>query len=843
MLTNSLWRSFLGSLTTRSTRRHRRRRTGMPLQTSSVIQQLEDRTLLSSVVTVGAEQQVNTYTTGNQQTSAYGSPSVAIAANGNYVATWSSDSQDGDSTGVYAQRFDANGNALGSEFRVNTYTTSSQIHPSIAMAASGEFVIVWNGAGQGGDTTGVHAQRYDADGNAVGGEFQVNTTSIDDQYYASVAMADSGEFVIAWSSNSQDGDQYGIFAQRYDAHGNALSGEFQVNTYTTGRQWIPSVAMAETGQFVISWTSDFQDGDDRGVYAQLYDANGNTVGGEFRVTTTTIGRQYNTTVSMANTGEFVVAWQSNNQDGDGGGIFAQRYAADGTPVGSEFQVNKTTQGSQSVPSVSMANSGEFVITWDSFGQDGNGSSVFGQRFDADGNALGDEFQVNSFTAFDQALSSIALNDAGQFVVAWTDLTQDGSGWGVYAQRFSLVERDATTVGFEQQINTFTPGSQQTNTWGTPSVAVAENGEYVITWASDSQDGSGQGVYAQRFDANGNPLGSEFQVNTYTSGNQNESTIAMAATGEFVIAWRGASSDGTLDNVYARRFDADGNALGGEFLVNTHTDRDQFNPSVSMADTGEFIIAWTSDRQDGSDRGIYAQRFDSNGIPVGSEFQVNTYTLFDQADSSIEMANTGEFIIAWTSSGQDVDGSTGVYAQRYDANGIPVGGEFQVNTYTADRQTSPSIGMSDSGAYVIVWQSVQDGDLDGIYGQRYGADGTVIGNEFLVNTTTFDHQGIPSVSMSGTGEFVVTWRSFGQDSVSMASTPSSTAPTAMPSDEGFPVNTFTTGNQWFTVSLNNAGQFVVAWTSDGQDGDSNGVYGTAVLAGYPATGAKSAVSQV
>ncbi|MCA9110886.1 MAG: hypothetical protein KDA52_13130, partial [Planctomycetaceae bacterium] len=495
MLTNSLWRSFLGSLTSRAPRRHGRRRTAMPLQTSAVIQQLEDRTSLSSVVSVGSEQQVNTYTTGNQQTSGYGSPSVAIAANGNYVATWSSDGQDGDSTGVYAQRFDANGNALGSEFRVNTYTTSSQIHPSIAMAASGASVIVWNGAGQGGDTTGVHAQRYDANGNAVGGEFQVNTTSIDDQYYASVAMADSGEFVIAWSSNSQDGDQYGIFAQRYDAHGTALGGEFQVNTYTTGRQWIPSVAMAETGQFVISWTSDFQDGDDRGVYAQLYDSNGNTVGGEFRVITTTIGRQSNTTVSMANTGEFVVAWQSNNQDGDAGGIFAQRYAADGTPVGSEFQVNKTTLGNQGLPSVSMANSGEFVISWDSFGQDGDGSSVFGQRFDADGNALGDEFQVNSFTAFDQALSSIALNDAGQFVVAWTDLTQDGSGWGVYGQRFSLVERDATTVGFEQQINTFTPGSQQTNTWGTPSVAVAENGEYVITWASDSQDGSGQGVYA------------------------------------------------------------------------------------------------------------------------------------------------------------------------------------------------------------------------------------------------------------------------------------------------------------------------------------------------------------
>jgi hypothetical protein len=70
-------------------------------------------------------------------------PSVAVDANGDFVVVWSSDGQDGDSYGIYGQRFDASGIPQGAEFLVNTHTTDAQSQPSVAMDADGDFVVVW----------------------------------------------------------------------------------------------------------------------------------------------------------------------------------------------------------------------------------------------------------------------------------------------------------------------------------------------------------------------------------------------------------------------------------------------------------------------------------------------------------------------------------------------------------------------------------------------------------------------------------------------------------------------------------------------------------------------------
>jgi hypothetical protein len=213
---------------------------------------------------LAAEYQVNTYTTGDQR-----APSVAMDASGNFVIAWMSFGQDGDSGGIYAQRYDSDGNSVGPEFKVNTYTTNDQGYPSVAMDADGNFVIAWHSRGQDGSGLGVYAQRYDSAGNPVGTEFRVNTVTTNDQYYPSVAMNLSGNFVIAWYFNPQLGiNDYDIHAQLYDSAGNPVGTEFRVNTYTYDWQRMPSVAMDASGNFVIAWMSFGQDGDNEGIYAQ-----------------------------------------------------------------------------------------------------------------------------------------------------------------------------------------------------------------------------------------------------------------------------------------------------------------------------------------------------------------------------------------------------------------------------------------------------------------------------------------------------------------------------------------------------------------------------------------------
>ena len=104
----------------------------------------------------------------------------------------------------------------------------------------------------------VFGQRYGSDGNPLGGEFRVNTYTTGSQHESSVASDAAGNFVVVWQDgivfgDGQDGSSYGIFGQRYDNSGNRLGTEFQVNTHTTGTQLRPSVASDATGNFVVVW--------------------------------------------------------------------------------------------------------------------------------------------------------------------------------------------------------------------------------------------------------------------------------------------------------------------------------------------------------------------------------------------------------------------------------------------------------------------------------------------------------------------------------------------------------------------------------------------------------------
>nr|NGX62539.1 hypothetical protein [Chlamydiota bacterium] len=167
--------------------------------------------------------------------------------------------------------------AVGSEFQVNTYTAFFQHGPSAAPLNDGGFVVTWESLGQDGDSYGVYGQRYDSSGVKSGVEFQVNTYTTSNQRFPSVASLNDGGFVVTWHSDGQDGDFYGVYGQRYDSSGVKSGVEFQVNTYTTSDQWYPSVAPLNDGGFVVTWYSDGQDGDLEGIYGQRYDSNGNPI--------------------------------------------------------------------------------------------------------------------------------------------------------------------------------------------------------------------------------------------------------------------------------------------------------------------------------------------------------------------------------------------------------------------------------------------------------------------------------------------------------------------------------------------------------------------------------------
>ncbi len=285
-------------------------------------------------------------------------------------------------------------------------------------------------------------------------EFQVNTTTTDDQYGYGVVMDQNGNFVVSWESYAQDGSSYGAFGRRYNADGTPAGAEFQVNQYTTDDQGYPRIAGDPFGNFVVAWQSYGEDGDGGGVFARRYDHFGAPTGNELQVNTYTTGYQSQADVAADGGGNFVVVWNSTGQDGDGGGIFAQRFDNSGTRVGTEFQVNSYTTGNQQYPVVAMDGGGDFVVAWVGHGPTAS-NGIFARRFDSTGAAQGTEFQVNTGTA--PNYPAVAMDRGGDFVVAWEGQAAGGSAVDAVARRYDAT---GTALGPEFRVNTYTAGNQE-----------------------------------------------------------------------------------------------------------------------------------------------------------------------------------------------------------------------------------------------------------------------------------------------------------------------------------------------------------------------------------------------
>ncbi len=379
----------------------------------------------------------------------------------------------------------------------------------------------------------------------------------------------------------------------------------------------------------------------------------------------------------------------------------------------------------------------------------------------------DDFQVNDHTPGSQWLPSIGADDAGNFVVVWASASSngnDGSGYSVQGRRFNSA---GAPIGDDFQVNTTTQGNQ----WF-PSVAVDGDGDFVVVWHSPNSagsDSSSSSVQGRRFDSNGQPQGSDFQVNTFTAGFQGYPRVAATPAGDFVVAWQSYGSADFDDfgySIQGQRYASDGTALAAEFQVNTYSAYDQDFPAVAAATSGDFIVAWHSRGSFGDDNpgsSVQAQRYDSGGNPQGGQFQVNAYTTGNQRSPAIGADDDGRFTVAWasgSSAGSD-DSGYSVQARRFAADGTAIGGDFQVNSYTTDGQDTPRIAMTGDGDFAVVWESLGSPGTDAsgrsVQIRCYTSGGVAFGDQLQVNTTTASCQFLPAATAAG-DSLAVAWSS-------------------------------------------------------------------------------------
>jgi hypothetical protein len=397
----------------------------------------------------GGEFRANTFVAGDQT-----HPLVAVGPTGDFMIAWTSFAQDGAGGGVFAQRYDALGNPQGAEFRVNTTTQAMQYGSDMAVDALGNYIVVWISAapGQDGSVSGIVGRVYSPAGVPLTGEFLVNQFTAGEQDWPAVAALPGGGFVVVWESAGQDGNSWAVVARIFDSRGGPLTGDIIVNTFTPGQQSAAKVASDAAGNFTVVWHSgNFHDGDDFGIFGRRFNAAGAPLSGEFQINTYTPNYQLFPVVSAVPDGRFVVAWESGNiigmptQDGNNYGVYGRSYSAAGTPSSGEFQINVFTTDHQHTPAVTNYGNGSFLAAW--YSQDQvmpfPNRDLFGRQYRA--GVGGPEFRVNVSSNADQFLAALDADAVGNIVSAWASANQDGSGLGIYARRFGGLVPTALAV--------------------------------------------------------------------------------------------------------------------------------------------------------------------------------------------------------------------------------------------------------------------------------------------------------------------------------------------------------------------------------------------------------------
>ena len=372
------------------------------------------------------------------------------------------------------------------------------------------------------------------------GEIQVNTYSTGDQGAPSVAVDGDGDFVVVWESES---DAYvsvpSILAQRFDSAGAPVGSEFRVSLNTLENNLDAAVAMGEGGDFVVVWAGPGYTPGSKILIGRRFDSAGGSID-TFQANEQTAGGVRSAAVTLAGDVGFVVAWDdesSAGDDGDGRSVHARLFDSLGDPRGGQFQVNAYTTGDQVVPAVAADGDGDFVVVWESETYTGSPvRSIVGRRFDSGGTALGDEFRVSINTTEDNLDAAVAMGAGGEFVVVW-------AGRGYLPGSKILLGKRYDSAG--SQVDVFVANGSTIAVVRSAAVAIDRHGRFLVTWDDvppAPTDSDGRSVRTRLYGADGVADGNPFQVNTFTTGDQRVPAVAIGGEGA-VVVWQSAGADG------------------------------------------------------------------------------------------------------------------------------------------------------------------------------------------------------------------------------------------------------------------------------------------------------------
>jgi Ca2+-binding RTX toxin-like protein len=364
---------------------------------------------------------------------------VVALASGRFMMFWRDDGA------VKGQQFRADGSKVGTEFTVSPETEDWVRDINAVELKNGKIAVTWSGlddTASDADNGSIQGRIIDVKGVPVGDTFTANSVIEGRQEYANITATGNGGFFISWTDNTivDNRAAFNIAGQFFNANGVKQGGEITVNTSTGGAQRFSEMTMLKNGNVVVVWTDEGRNAGDTTsvtVRAQIYKPDGTKLGAEFIVPTELAAREYWPDVVALKNGKFVVVWNDNGgqvpgqitggtvTDNEISGAVGQIFNADGTRFGDDFLMNTRLGGAQNNPMVGALQDGGFVsvwIDWASSTEDGDGHTIRGQVFNADGSKRGDEFIAETTFAGQHSNARIVGLADGRFAVTW-----DGNG--------------------------------------------------------------------------------------------------------------------------------------------------------------------------------------------------------------------------------------------------------------------------------------------------------------------------------------------------------------------------------------------------------------------------------
>ncbi len=380
-----------------------------------------------------------------------------------------------------------------------------------------------------------------------------------------------------------------------------------------------------------------------------------------------------------------------------------------TPQGGEFPLVGDIAGHQQHPSVALHREGG-LVAWQNATVDSGGERVVVQALGADYRGVGVPQVVSqNITGQNDLNPAVAALPEGRSVVVWESGPR--SSQDIFIRFLDAQGQFQTDI---QPVNSFQAGVQSD-----AAVSALANGNVLVVWASDGQDGSGEGIYGQRFSQTGSKVGTEFRVSQTTNQNQSRPAVAALSASQFAVAWVGESVAGQNSsgapnlrrNVLAR-FIGVSDTAGNEFQLN-EGDVVATEVSLTALPAGGFVAAWTQ-RDEVSSRNItevFSRQYASNGLPNGEAQRVNTF-LPGAQDSPVLAAVNAGVMMAWSSFGQDA-GGLGVRGRLLSG-----GTEFGVNAQENFDQATPALATDGGQQLLAVWANTIRADHSILSAQRY-----------------------------------------------------------------------------------------------------------------------------